>query len=72
MNENGKFALSVVVMGVVFTALAGCQPPRTGVDLTPVRDGLSFIGLGIVLAAIISLVGRNRSRDGKESDEKHQ
>lgn len=72
MNDNAKFALLVLVVGAVFTVLAGCQPTGSGVDLTPIRDGLSFVGLDIVLAAIIGLVGRSRTKDREEPDEKHR
>jgi len=70
MSENTKFAVAVVVIGAVFTALAGCQPPGGNVDLSPIRDGLSLIGLGIVLASIIRLLGGRKSTEGGD-DEKH-
>jgi len=60
MNRNSKLSLAILVTGVVFVSifLSGCGGGGGGpipVDLSPVGGGLTFLGLAIVLSAIIGL-----------------
>lgn len=49
----------------VLLILAGCEATG-GPDLGPVRDGLGLIGLGIVLAAFIRMLGRQPAKPADE------
>ncbi len=63
MKRNAKLTVAVIVTGMLFVAIflsacggeGGAPPPPP--DMSPVGDGLSFVGMGIVLAAIINLIG---------------
>lgn len=63
MKRNIKLSVAVLVTGMLYIAifLSGCRGDGGGAapapDMSPVGNGLSFIGMGIVLAAIISLIG---------------
>jgi hypothetical protein len=58
--KDTKLAVAITMVGTVFLALSmsGCGGGGglpIPVDLSPIGAGLTFIGLGIVLSAIISL-----------------
>ena len=63
MKRNAKLAFAVIVTGMLFVAtfLSGCRGDGGGAapapDMSPVGNGLSLIGMGIVLASIIGLIG---------------
>ncbi len=56
--------------------LSGCEGVDNGPDFTPLGNGLAFIGLAIVLAALIRVIGGQWAAPTKtrkeESDEKLQ
>lgn len=58
--KNRKLAVAITMVGTLFLAvfMTGCGGGGglpIPVDLSPIGAGLTFIGLGIVLSAIISL-----------------
>lgn len=56
---QGKVALAVVLAGTLL--LAACNegsPPRQLVDVKPVGEGLTFLGLAGVLSALILVFGK--------------
>jgi len=55
----------LVAIGVFGLVLAGCSTP-SGPDLSPIGNGLVVIGLSIVLAALIRLLGRRRESDDEK------
>ena len=64
----------VIAVGTILAVLllSGCGEGG-GPDLTPLGNGLAFIGLGIVLAAFIRVLGDQWSKPKKEeNDEKPQ
>ena len=73
MSDNSKFTTALVVVGAVLLALAmaGCTP-GDGLDLTPIGNGLGVIGLGIVLAAFIRVLGEqwNKPPERRKTDAK--
>ena len=60
--RNHQIAVAVVIIETILLSLvlSGCggTPVPVAPDLSPIGGGLTFIGLGIVLAAIIGLLNR--------------
>jgi len=58
MRIHRKIAVAILAVGTLLVALllSGCGA-SSGPDLTPLGNGLSVIGLGIVLAAFIRVLG---------------
>jgi hypothetical protein len=56
--------LEFTVLGFAL-AMAGCET-KSGPDLTPIGNGLGIIGLSLVLAAIIRLLGHRRNKDHED------
>jgi len=60
MRTKLSVAITVVETLLIALLLSGCGGGGESSpvpDMSPVGDGLSFIGLGLVLAAIIGLIG---------------
>ena len=64
MKRYYQLTVAVLVTGMLFVAifLSGCSgggggAPTPPPDMSPIGDGLSYVGMGIVLSAIISLIG---------------
>jgi hypothetical protein len=55
MNHITKFSLAILMVGVVFLSGCGGGGVPIPVDLSPVGGGLTFLGLALVLSAIIGL-----------------
>lgn len=68
MRPLRSFALSLLPLVAVLT---GCEATG-GPDLSPVRDGLGLIGLGIVLAAFIRVLGRQSAKPSDQRRPSHE
>lgn len=61
----------IMVLLPLLLVLTGCDA-TAGPDLGPVRDGLGLIGLGIVLAAFIRVLGSKPTFPPGERREAHE
>ena len=58
--------MKTMLMLPALLALAGCKAgPGTTVDLTPVADGLNFLGFCIVLGVLLAVIGVLIAKGGK-------
>jgi len=57
MKANRKYALAMLVTSVLVVACTGA-PAKPVVDTRPVGDGLTFLGMAGVLAALIFVFGK--------------
>jgi len=66
MIAHRKLTIAILVIGALSLALlmSGCSGDG-GPDLTPLGNGLAFIGLGIVLAALIRVLGNQWTKPSK-------
>jgi len=57
MRANRKLAFAVLCSGTLLAACAstGGNP---GIDVRPIGHGLEFLGMSVVLAALVAVFGR--------------
>ncbi len=62
---------TAVAISLLAVALSGCST-SSGPDLTPLGNGLAFIGLGIVLAAFIRVLGDQWTKPKPKPEDTHE
>jgi VIT1/CCC1 family predicted Fe2+/Mn2+ transporter len=57
MKANRKFAVAVLCSGTLLVACSGTSS-APAIDVRPIGQGLEFLGMAIVLAALVVVFGR--------------
>lgn len=58
----------LILLGLITLALTGCNEvypsPVAPTDLTPIEDGLRFLGIALVVGVLINVLGQCRKGGG--------
>ena len=61
-----KFTIFIPCMLGLLTLLAACSDTdNTSINMTPIGDGLHFLGICAVVAVLVAVIGLSRTGGGK-------